>query len=85
MLQRRTLGTPAESRVLAITEICRRLNITTMSTHNWRRGTKTRRPLPVLYGHQGSAVRVGVDEAELMAWLHQYRPDLIAVWNATQT
>lgn len=86
-MKRRPLPTMAntDARVVAITEICRRLNVTTMTTTIWRHGTKTRRPLPTLYGYSGTRLRVGISEPELLAWLHQYRPDLIAVWNATRT
>lgn len=84
-MQRRALRNINDNRIVAITEICRRLNVTTMATNNWRKGTVTRRPLPTLYGYAGSRLRVGIAEPELLAWLHQYRPDLIAVWDATRT
>lgn len=68
------------SRNVSIAEISKRLNIAPITIkQRWQTGTGKRRPLPTTRALSGKQF-VNVQEAELLAWLREYRPDLAARW-----
>jgi hypothetical protein len=66
-------------RPVAIREMVRRLDITPMTATNWRHGSKRRKPLPTRT-IDASRRRVLIIERDLIAWLSEYRPDLVQQW-----
>lgn len=75
--------TRIELPTLTLREIARRLDITLMAISLWREGSEQREPLPVIITNRGGANRVSIVETELMKWLGEYRPDLLARWVST--
>lgn len=61
-------------------EVTGRLNVTHLTVLAWRRGSRERAPLPVIYRRQGKSRRIKFAEADLRAYLMTYRPDLYGIW-----
>jgi hypothetical protein len=63
-------------------EIARTLDVTPLAILGWRRGSRDRAPLPVIYRKLGKARRVRITEDDLRSYLFTYRPDLLAIWDS---
>jgi hypothetical protein len=69
-------------RTVTTRDISRTLNVTLLTVLEWRRGTNQRRPLPVNYSTLGKSRRIEFVEADLRAYLAEYRPDLLDIWRS---
>ena len=70
-----------------IRQVVKALDITDRTIANWRRGTDTREPLPVLHTRpRGLSGRspVFIYEWRLRDYLRAYRPDLLERWEAAR-
>lgn len=69
---------------VTIAQICRRLDVTSMTLMSWREGTPGRRPLPYITEERGKRHRVLIAEGDLVRYLQDYRPDLAERWTSRQ-
>lgn len=81
-MRRKVNGYGAGRASVTVRDLVRRLNVTHATIYNWRDGTHRRSPLPVQVRARGGANRVWFNEKELVAWLRQYRPDLVNQWQS---
>jgi hypothetical protein len=63
--------------VTTTAQICKRLDVTTLTVNNWRKGTPHREPLKFSKDQKG---RILITQPDLFKWLRDYRPDLLELW-----
>lgn len=77
-VQRRTLRRPRHP--ITLRDASKRLDVTNMTLHNWRRGSATMPPLLAYHVPGGRGHTVLLDEAEFVAWMKRHRPEHAEKW-----